>query len=779
MVCGGEQLDTDRLPSRDVAAIAVPWVLVAALALAMVLARDAAYLPVVDDAISVALAAFAAARAAIAARACVGPARLAWWILAAALATWAIGDAIWLTYDVVLREPPTPSPADLFYLAFNVLVAVGLSQLLATGTLISRVHLALDALTVSLCLFLLVWIFSLNRVFDNLRDDNVELTLALITPLADVVVLSIAVLALARSRRRRPVALALITVALTMITVADVTLAFLIVDGSYRSGHFIDLLWASGMALFATAAVLSRRPEAAPERPAPVPSHSSLWLPYVPLLLAGVLGPPVVMRGFESVLVPLIVCVVCARQILSAWDNRQLLTAAADQALRDPLTGLANRTLFNERLNHAMLLRVRDSRPITVISIDLDDFKLVNDSLGHPVADRLLIGAGQRFLECVRTGDTVARLGGDEFMMLLEGGADDHQLVAQRVVEAFERPFTVDDNEVFLRPSLGVATASEDEPDLSAEILMTRADLAMYAAKRSAADVRTFAADLATTHADNVDVKQRSVRPKGGGAERIRLLGELRDAVDRRTIEVAYQPKVNLGNGRVSGVEGLVRWPHPRLGPLLPDAFLPLVRQHGLMRPVSEIVVSKVLDDAADWHSKNLDIPVAINLFAPMLRDTRLPEQLCKELDSRHLHHDVLTVETTEDLVLTEVGTVQAVLRELRERGVRVSIDDFGTGYSALSYLRDLAVDEVKLDRQFVADVTSDARAAAVVSAVINLTHTLGISVVAEGVEDAGTADWLTQHGCDTGQGFFFSTPVEPAAVPALLGRLGVSSSTR
>ncbi|MGK2854342.1 MAG: EAL domain-containing protein, partial [Microbacteriaceae bacterium] len=170
---------------------------------------------------------------------------------------------------------------------------------------------------------------------------------------------------------------------------------------------------------------------------------------------------------------------------------------------------------------------------------------------------------------------------------------------------------------------------------------------------------------------------------------------------------------------------------------------------------------------------------VAISLFAPMLRDTRLPEQLCHELDNRHLNHDVLTIEITEDLVLTEVGTVQAVLRELRERGVRVSIDDFGSGYSALSYLRDLAVDEVKLDRQFVADVTSDPRAAAVVSAVINLTHTLGISVVAEGVEDADTAGWLTQHGCDTGQGFFFSTPVEPAAVPALLGRLGTSSSTR
>ncbi|QIV84611.1 hypothetical protein [Mycolicibacterium frederiksbergense] len=324
---GGEQLDSGRLPARDIAAIAVPWVLVAALALVMVLARDGAHLAVANDAISLVLAAFAAARAALAARAAAdGPARLAWIFLAAALATWAIGDVIWLVYDIVLREPPSPSPADLFYLLFNVLVAVGLSQLLATGTLVSRVHLALDALTVSLCLFLLVWIFSLNRVFDTLRHHNLELTLAMVTPLADVVVLSIAVLALARSRRRRPVALAVITVAITLITVADVTLTFLIVDGSYRTGHVIDLLWASAMALFAAAAVLSRLPPPAPDRPAPVPSHSSLWLPYVPLFFAGVLGPPVVMRGLESVLVQLIVCVVCGRQILSAWDNRQLLS---------------------------------------------------------------------------------------------------------------------------------------------------------------------------------------------------------------------------------------------------------------------------------------------------------------------------------------------------------------------------------------------------------------------------------------------------------------------
>ena len=766
-----------RLPARDIAVIAVAWSLVVALGLVMVVGRDAALLPVIDDALSLALAVFAAVNAARAAGDADGPTGRAWATMAAALVVWALGDAVWLFYDVVFSEPTSPSPADVFYLAFNVLLAAGLAQLLATDSHVSRIQLALDGLAVSLSLFLLAWIFSLNRVFDTMRaDDNVELTLGLLTPLGDLVVLSIAVLALARSRRHRPAALAIVTAAMAMITVADVILAYLIVEGGYRTGHLIDLLWAVAMALFTVAAVLSRHTPPAPERPDWVPTQSSLWLPYLPLLVVGVFGPPVVMRGVEAALVQLIVCVICGRQILAAWENRQLLTAAADQALRDPLTGLANRTLFRERLDHAMLLRVRDSRVITVISIDLDDFKLVNDSLGHPVADRLLKGAGQRILECVRTGDTVARLGGDEFMLLLEGGADDHQMVARRIVEAFARPFDVDGSEVILRPSLGVASATDDEPDLNAEILVTRADVAMYAAKRSrASEVRTFAADLATTRLDVGDHKRRPWRSSGGGAERIRLLAELRDAVDHGSIEVAYQPKVDLNSGDVIGVEALLRWPHPRLGILRPDAFLSLVRQHGLMRPVSDIVIDRALDDAADWQAAGLNVAVAINLFAPLLRDTRLPDRLCRQLDRRHLDHGALTVEITEDVVLTEISTVKAVLRELRELGIRVAIDDFGSGYSALSYLRDLAIDEVKLDREFIADVTSDDRAAAVASAVINLTHTLGISVVAEGVEDADTAQWLTRHGCHIGQGYHFSAPVEAAQVPDLLRRLGAT----
>lgn len=213
------------------------------------------------------------------------------------------------------------------------------------------------------------------------------------------------------------------------------------------------------------------------------------------------------------------------------------------------------------------------------------------------------------------------------------------------------------------------------------------------------------------------------------------------------------------------GVEALLRWPHPRLGTLLPDAFIGLVHERGLIQRVTRIVVDLALDDVARWHAQGLSMPVAVNLFAPCLRETDLPELFCDALDSRGLDADLLTVEITEDVVLSDMKTVTAVLSRLRARGIRVAIDDFGSGYSSLSYLRDLPIDEVKLDRHFVAPVTTDTRAAAVVRAVIDLTHELGITVVAEGIEDEQTAQWVRQHACDIGQGYLFGRPVAAADI--------------
>ena len=253
---------------------------------------------------------------------------------------------------------------------------------------------------------------------------------------------------------------------------------------------------------------------------------------------------------------------------MSTLENRRLLAAAADQALRDPLTGLANRTLFHDRLTHAMMLRQRDERSVAVVSIDIDDFKLVNDSLGHPVADTVLVSVGERIIACVRPGDTVARLGGDEFALLLEGRADHSYLVAGRVVEAFDQPFVIDGEKMLLRPSVGIAVASSDEPDLAPEALMKRADMAMYAAKRSrSSGLHSFSPDMALAGPDVMELAGRATdRPAGDGAAQIRLLGELRRAIDHAELDLVYQPKLHLRSGRIVGVEALLRWPHPRAG---------------------------------------------------------------------------------------------------------------------------------------------------------------------------------------------------------------------
>jgi diguanylate cyclase (GGDEF)-like protein len=615
-----------------------------------------------------------------------------------------------------------------------------------------------------------MWIGALHGVYNTyVADGHVPFARVLLS-IGDLTVLTTALLIIGRAEPRYRRELWVLTGAIALLAVSDTAYGSLVASGRFHPSSLLDLGWFAASIAFGVAAQLSPR-SPVPRRPAPLSSNSSIWLSYIPLLLAGTVGPAVIMSGLERVVVPLVVVAVVSRQAVSGVETRRLLAATADQALRDPLTGLANRTLFHDRLTHAMMLRQRDERSVAVVSIDIDDFKLVNESLGHPVADTVLVRVGQRIVGCVRPGDTVARLGGDEFALLLEGREDHSYLVAGRVVEAFDQPFVIDGEKMLVRPSVGIAVASSDEPDLAPEALMRQADMAMYAAKHSrSSGMHSFSPDMALAAPDLMDLAGRATpRPAGAGAAQIRLLGELRRAIDHAELDLVYQPKLHLRSGRIVGVEALLRWPHPEQGVLRPDAFMALVRQHGLMRQVTELVVAKALDDVVRWQTSGVDTAVAVNIFAPDLRDATLPDALCGALRSRGLTPALLTVEITEDVILNDIDRVTAVLHRLREEGIRVAIDDFGSGFSALSYLRDLAIDEVKLDRQFISSITDDARAAAVVRAVIDLTHELEVIVVAEGIEDARTADWLRENGCDVGQGYYFGEPVAASLIPQLL----------
>jgi diguanylate cyclase (GGDEF)-like protein len=727
----------------------------------------------VDSLTLLALSTYATVCAVLAARSAHGGGRRAWAMMAVALAAWTVGDLMWSFSATTQGHNPFPSFADGCYVAFSLLAGLAMAMFPTRPLRGSRLRIVLDGVTVMLCLFLLMWTVALHGTYDSYAVlDRAIPVVQLLFPIGDLVVLTTALHAVVRAESRHRSELWLLATAVGFMTLTHLDYAHLVANGRFRTGSLLDLGWAVALIVFAAAAQLSRRSPSQPRPAASVSSNSSLWLPYLPLLLAGTVGPAIIMSGVESVVVPLVVVAVCFRQSVTAWENRRLLSAAADQALRDPLTGLANRTLFYDRLTHVMMLRQREDRSVAVVSIDLDDFKLVNDSLGHPAADTILVSVGERIIACVRAGDTVARLGGDEFALLLEGRADHSYLVAGRVVEAFDQPFVIDGEKMLVRPSVGIAVASSDEPDLAAEALMKRADMAMYAAKRSrSSGLHSFSPDMALAGPDAMELAGRATdRPAGDGAAQIRLLGELRRAIDHAELDLVYQPKLHLRSGRVVGVEALLRWPHPELGVLRPDEFMPLVRRHGLMRQVTELVVARALDDVVRWETSGVGTAVAVNVFAPDLKDAALPDALCEALRCRGLAPSLLTIEITEDLILNDIDRVTAVLHRLREQGIRVAIDDFGSGFSALSYLRDLPIDEVKLDRQFISSITEDKRAAAVVRAVIDLTHELDVTVVAEGIEDAGTADWLREHGCDIGQGYYFGEPVAASMIPQLIG---------
>jgi diguanylate cyclase len=459
---------------------------------------------------------------------------------------------------------------------------------------------------------------------------------------------------------------------------------------------------------------------------------------------------------------------VMARQFVVVRQNQRLLKMVADQALRDTLTGLANRDLFNDRLMHAVQVHENDNQSVAVLSMDLDDFKLVNDSLGHPAGDALLIQAAQRLLGCVRPSDTVARVGGDEFAVLMEGLPELSRLVAHRVVTAFEEPFSIEGQQLLIRPSVGLAVASAADPERSAELLLKQADVAMYSAKRSkSGGLHTFTPGMPYFDANEFDLPKDATASHERGSA-VRLLGELRHAIDHVDLTVVYQPKFDLRTSDVVGVEALVRWPHPNRGLLGPDHFLPLVRKRGLMRAVTELVLAQALDDAAEWHAMGVGVPIAVNVFAPSLGDLDLPTHIASALAERNLNPENLTIEITEDFLLN-LDRTRKVLERMRQRGIRIAIDDFGSGYSALWYLRELPIDEVKLDRQFIAPIRDDPRAAAVVRAVVDLAHVLGVTTVAEGVENAETAARLREYGCEVVQGYYYSPPISAAATMNLL----------
>jgi diguanylate cyclase (GGDEF)-like protein len=433
------------------------------------------------------------------------------------------------------------------------------------------------------------------------------------------------------------------------------------------------------------------------------------------------------------------------------------LDELARQAFRDRLTTLANRALFMDRLGHALIRAERRADYVAVLVLDLDRFKVVNDSLGHGIGDQILIEVGRRLKSCVRLEDTVARLGGDEFGIMLDGltGIAGATYVAEQTRTQFQDAFVVDGREIFITSSIGIAVSpsSRTEPDQ----LLHDADLAMYQAK--AKGKGHYAVHDGSTNAPSLEL--------------LNLEMELRAAVPRSEFTLYYQPVVELETNRIVALEALVRWAHPHRGLLLPADFIRLSEITDLIVPIGQWVLGEACRQGHEWaRVVPADVPlmIAVNLSVKQVREEELLSQVLEVLRTSGFSPNQLMLEITETSLMEDEPTMLDKLEALRSAGVRLALDDFGTGYSFLRSLRRSPVDMLKIDRAFIGGMTERSKDTDIVQTVIEMAKKLNLRVVAEGIETEQQAEQLRAMGCDYGQGFFFSRPMPPEHIPALLG---------
>ena len=424
-------------------------------------------------------------------------------------------------------------------------------------------------------------------------------------------------------------------------------------------------------------------------------------------------------------------------------ERTNLERALTHQAFTDQLTNLPNRPLLRDRTEQALRVAGRLGHSTALLLIDLNRFKEVNDTLGHHHGDVLLQQIAERLQVPLRDGDTVARLGGDEFAVLLPTvrvGAD-ASTVAQKLGAVFEAPFLVEDLPLNIDASIGLALYPDHAGDHNE--LLQQAEMAMYAAKAAHTPYMIY-----------------EPRLNHYSARRLRLLGSIRGAMEQDELLLHYQPKVDTSSGRVVGVEALVRWQHPEYGFLSPGDFIPLAEATGLIRPLTLHVLGLAVRQQKLWRDAGHDLSVAVNLSARCLLDPSLPAEVARLMDEYDVAPHCLVLELTESAIMTDPGRALEVVARLHELGVKLSIDDFGTGYSSMAYLKDLPVHELKIDRSFVATMCDNASERAIVRSTVDLGHSLGLRVVAEGVEDLQTWRDLEEIGCDQLQGYYISKPM-------------------
>jgi diguanylate cyclase (GGDEF)-like protein len=726
----------------------------------------------------------------------------AWSFLALSYLAFSLGDVIWAILEVGLKQSPYPSAADWFYVAYYPIFLIGI--LLLPVKRFSRSQWFKSALDVAIILLvagMAMWIFIINpTVAGSTGEPLINIILSVLYPSGDILIL-VAVLRLLywQHDAQRNTSILLIAASGAVTIFVDCIFSLQTLNGTYVSGGVLDLGWLVPYYLILLAGMWEARYAGSGEKtkwePSPV-ENQVRWVAYFPYMWImaayGLLiyGPSHNLSiGIYTLIdwVGILVGLVLTRQLITLDENMRLTgklqralvegkqqeaaLARSNQALgeeievrkrielklqhdalHDPLTALPNRVLFMERLMRSMEYAKRhESYKFSILFMDLDHFKVINDSLGHPFGDKLLMAVAKNLRFCIRSSDTVARFGGDEFIFLIEDeqGSSDITEIATRILESVNTPFEIDGKEVQVSASLGIV--HNNYSYLHAEELLQDADIAMYRAKvQSKGSFKLFQAEMR---------KQM--------LSRLELENELRFALERKEFELYYQPVINLGTGQISGFEALIRWRQPQQGLLLPGDFIPVAEEAGLFNKIGKWILIEACRQIHYWqmrYPRDTQLTMSVNLSGSQITMPDFADQLVRICQESGLSNHNLKLEIKESAYFKSPDETILLLAQLRRLGFGILIDDFGIGYSTMSQLQQYPVNALKIDKSFISQISRHSQEG-IVTAIITLAQRMGIETIAEGVESREQLECLRDLGCNYVQGFLIDKPLQPSEV--------------
>lgn len=732
----------------------------------------------------------------------------AWGAIGLALLFLAAGDITWGILEVVLEQEPFPSLADLFYLAYYPFFLTGAFLLTDKETTAGeRINKVIDISIVMIAAILIFWNFFMAPIMiSNISQPLLDQAILLAYPVGDLVLFgALTLIIFSGSNKQDRNAIYLLSASLVITIVTDSIYTYQALLETYISGGFLDNGWVASTLLVGLAGVSQMRANQSTNN-GNLPTQNgysgklktiSPFLPYIWLVGAYILlvrgGLTHLPMEFStlSLAVGIIIGFVLVRQIITLRENkimnerlismdkyqlqakeleeantelsseiarrRQAEKKLSYDALHDAMTGLANRTLFLDRLGQAIeYARRHDGRSFAILFIDLDEFKVVNDSLGHLVGDQLLISISKRLMEVMRSSDTVARFGGDEFEILLDTPDKNIPIitVVDKIQKAIQTPFDLDGHEVHITASIGVITNVKryDHP----EELLRDADIAMYQAKaHGKARFEIFDIEMRNQMYSRLEIEQG-----------------LRKALENKEFQLYYQPIMSLESDRIVGLEALIRWIHPERGTLLPDEFLPVAEDSGLILPIGDWVLNEACTQLKAWQTQNADlqnISVNVNISNKQFSQPNLVEKVDKALQDSGLKATALKLEISEGVLINNYARANEIFEQLLEMGIQLQIDDFGTGYSALGYLQRFPISAIKIDKSFINEMGKGQKGTGLIRAMVSMARELNMETIAEGIETGNQLDELKNLLCGYGQGFLLSKPMDQESVRKLL----------